>query len=336
MALILLIKKGFLAIMVCKVKCKAKLKELGEFMVNKDIEKQISEALKKVFKDPHIEFDKSHFAGGLTNYNYIMHVQGKSYVVRKPGALTDQIIDRGIEKKNNAKACDLGVNSNCLYFDEHTGIKISYFIEDSVNFAMANPYAEEQMGSVVQHLKKLHNSPSLFDNMFDFEKELIHYEKIVEDLKGDLFFDYSGIKSRLLSYQAQNIAPMLRVSCHNDTVPENFLKDNKGRTYLIDWEYSGLNDPTWDIAAYILESRLPEEEVSIFLERYYQEGISAENLLKIKFFILAQDLLWTVWALIRHYGGDDFLDYCYMRYERLRENMVKLDGLEQVPIHELY
>lgn len=322
--------------MVCKVKCKAKIKELGDFMGNKEIEKQISEALKKVFNDPHLEFDKSHFAGGLTNYNYIMEIQGKTYVVRKPGALTDQIIDRGIEKKNNATACDLGMNSTCLYFDEKTGIKISFFIEDSMNFAMANPYGLDQIHSVVQHLKKLHNSSALFENDFDFEKELIHYEQIVEGLKGDLFFDYKGIKSRLLSYQAQYIAPMLKMSCHNDTVPENFLKDQNGRTYLIDWEYSGLNDPTWDIAAYILESRLPEEEVSIFLELYYQEGISAENLLKIKYFILAQDLLWTVWALIRHYGGDDFLDYCYMRYERLRENMVLLDRLDQVPIQELY
>jgi len=37
--------------------------------------------------------------------------------------------------------------------------------------------------------------------------------------------------------------------------------------------------------------------------------------------MVAQDLLWTVWALIRHYNGEDFLDYCNIRYERFRRNV---------------
>ena len=42
--------------------------------------------------------------------------------------------------------------------------------------------------------------------------------------------------------------------CHNDLVAENFIKDDSGNLYLIDWEYSGMNDPHWDIAALFLES----------------------------------------------------------------------------------
>lgn len=306
-------------------------------MIEIDIENKITQVLRELFNDAELEFDKSRFAGGLTNYNYLMDIQGQTYVIRKPGALTDQIINRTIEKENNAVACGLGMNSECLYFDDKTGIKISYFIKDSQNFAMANPYDLSQISAVVSHLKTLHNAPALFQNHFDFEEELARYETIVESLKGDLFFDYQSIKQKLLTYQQEKIDPMAYVSCHNDTVPENFLRDGQQKTYLIDWEYAGLNDATWDLAAYILESRLPEEEVSAFLNLYYNPVGPTDSILhKIKFFVLAQDLLWTVWALIRHYGGDDFLDYCYMRYERLRENINHLDKLHEMPISKLY
>ena len=45
---------------------------------------------------------------------------------------------------------------------------------------------------------------------------------------------------------------------------------------------------------------------------------------KIRCFIMAQDLLWSIWALVRHYSGEDFLDYCYNRYNRFRRNLKAL------------
>lgn len=42
--------------------------------------------------------------------------------------------------------------------------------------------------------------------------------------------------------------------CHNDLVAENFVKGLDGKIHLIDWEYSGMNDPLWDLAALFIES----------------------------------------------------------------------------------
>jgi thiamine kinase-like enzyme len=97
--------------------------------------------------------------------------------------------------------------------------------------------------------------------------------------------------------------------------------DDAGKAYLIDWEYSGMNDPSWDVAAYILESKLSEEAIDHLILEYYGKLPEPEEILKIKCFMMVQDLLWTVWALIRHYNGDDFLDYCCFRYERFRKNI---------------
>lgn len=284
------------------------------------IENIIQKKLRTVFNDESIIFDKSRFAGGLTNYNYIMDIGGTEYVIRQPGGMTNLMIDRCVEKVNNGIALELGLNSDCIYFDELSGIKVSIFIKNSKNIAAADPSSQQSLIAVSGLMKKLHSSPKHFPNKFDWQMELSKYERIVEQLKGDFFFDYTALKGQLFEFVNKSITKTVSVPCHNDTVPENFIVDGKGKAYLIDWEYSGMNDPSWDVAAYILESRLTEESIEYLVSSYYDEP-RKEEILKIKGYMMVQDLLWTVWALIRHYNGDDFLDYCCYRYERLRKNI---------------
>lgn len=299
------------------------------------IEELVQQTLRMVFQDNSLVFDKSRFAGGLTNYNYIMKIHGIEYVIREPGGMTDQMIDRRIEKGNNAIASELGLNSACIYFDEETGIKISRYVESSRNIALANPEDPNNMREVSRLIKTIHNSPRLFSNEFNWKQELVKYEKIVEELNGSFFFDYSELKQQLLTLVKENVKQITLVPCHNDTVPENFLLCDSGKVYLIDWEYAGLNDPSWDVAAYILESRLSEEAIhQLFLE-YYGQPPAKEEIAKIKCYILAQDLLWTVWALIRHYNGDDFLEYCVFRYDRFRKNIREFSKYAEYPISEM-
>jgi thiamine kinase-like enzyme len=96
-----------------------------------------------------------------------------------------------------------------------------------------------------------------------------------------------------------------------------------------------MNDPNWDVAAYILESRLTKKSIEYLLLNYYGGIPKPEEVIKLKYYMMAQDLLWTVWALIRHYNGDDFLDYCYMRYERFRKNVKAINVTSDYSIDEM-
>jgi thiamine kinase-like enzyme len=285
------------------------------------MEDLVQEKLRVVFNDERIIFDKSRFAGGLTNYNYIMNIKGDEYVIRQPGGMTEQMIDRKIEMVNNNIASEFGINSECIYFDEVSGIKISVYIKNSKNIALSDPCSLKNLKAVSCLMKMIHSSPKHFPNIFDWKIELDKYEHIVRQLNGEFFFDYETLKKQLIDFMQIKIKNTISVPCHNDTVPENFIVDGKGRTYLIDWEYSGMNDPSWDIAAYILESRLTEEAIRYLILDYYGQLATAADILKIKSYMMAQDLLWSAWALIRHYSGDDFLDYCCNRYERFRKNI---------------
>lgn len=103
--------------------------------------------------------------------------------------------------------------------------------------------------------------------------------------------DYEEIKRYLEGLYANYLNNENLVPCHNDPVPENFLTSPSGTSYLIDWEYSGMNSIYWDIAAYILESQLPEKSIYYLLETYFNRHITNNELFKIKIYILAQDLL---------------------------------------------
>ncbi|TGE33445.1 choline kinase family protein [Desulfosporosinus sp. Sb-LF] len=285
------------------------------------MEELVQEKLRHAFHDESIVFDKSRFTGGLTNYNYIMNIKGIEYVIRQPGGMTEQIIDRKMESVNNNIASEFGVNSDCIYFDEYSGIKVSTYIKNSQNMANSDPSSPKNLESVSNIMKKIHSSPKHFSNRFDWQTELSKYELIIQQLHGGFFFDYSTLKDRLVTFVQENIKNTILAPCHNDTVPENFIIDDTGRTYLIDWEYSGMNDPCWDVAAYILESKLSAEAIHHLIQNYFSRPLTPMEELKIKSFMMAQDLLWTAWALIRHYNGDDFLGYCCIRYERFRKNI---------------
>lgn len=187
--------------------------------------------------------------------------------------------------------------------------------------AQVDPGSPQNLESVASIMKRIHSSPKHFSNRFDWQTELSKYELIVQQLNGSFFFDYTTLKDQLVTFVLNNIKSTTLTPCHNDTVPENFIIDDTGRTYLIDWEYSGMNDPYWDVAAYILESKLTAEAIQYLIQSYFGHPLTPMEELKIKGFMMAQDLLWTAWALIRHYNGEDFLEYCCVRYERFRKNI---------------
>ena len=80
--------------------------------------------------------------------------------------------------------------------------------------------------------------------------------------------------------------------CHNDAVPENFIKSKNGTIYLIDWEYSGMNDPMADFAALFLESGFSPENQDFVLAQYFGGSIPHNVYEKI----LCYQILWIIFG----------------------------------------
>ena len=272
-------------------------------------------------------------AGGMTNKNYKVDIGGQAYILRVAGAGTKSMISRGNEKANSIIGGILGLNTDTLYFNEETGTKVSRLIENAETLNPTTAKKEENMEIVAQLLKKLHFSCVDFDNEFNVFREIEKYEKLVADVNGRYYDDeYPIIRRKVMALEdvLEDIGRD-RYTCHNDTVPENFIK-GADRNYLIDWEYAGMNDPMWDIAGHIIECDFNKDEEDLFKNKYFsidydlKKGSDKPSPVqeeKILLFKICQDFLWSIWTVYKEAKGVSFGDYGPMRYERAKQNVEK-------------
>ena len=266
--------------------------------------------------------------GGMTNKNYKAFVNDKAYIVRIPGLGTSSMINRRDEMINSKLAADEGIDAKILFFDEESGVKIAELIEGAETLNPATAKKKENMELVVGALRTLHNSEIKMENRFNVFEKIEDYESLVKKVNGTLFEDYYEIKTRVLKLEkvledhGMEIKP-----CHNDTVPENFVKDINERMYLIDWEYSGLNDPMWDLAAHSIECDFSEDDEELFLNLYFNNLIEDKHKIRILVYKICQDFLWSIWTILKEAQGDDFGTYGIDRYNRGKKNLELLDKI---------
>ena len=264
-------------------------------------------------------------AGGLTNNNYKVNVDGDYYIVRVPGVGTEKMISRKYEMINSKLASEQGINVDIAYFNEESGIKISKFIEDAETLTNRSSKKQENMKLVSQIIKQLHESSIVFENEFNVFEEIELYEDIINQLNGKYFDDYIIVKEKVMNLKALIKEYGARyVPSHNDTLPDNFVKDTNGRLYLIDWEYSGINEEMWDLAAHTLEAEFSEEEEREFLRYYFGREATREERVRLLINKICQDFLWAIWTLIKEAEGEDFGTYGIDRYNRAKINLNNL------------
>ena len=112
--------------------------------------------------------------------------------------------------------------------------------------------------------------------------------------------------------------------CHNDALYENFIKTVDGTIYLIDWEYSGMNDPMADFAALFIEAGFTNENQDYMLMKYFEGDIPNNVYQKIFCYQILWDCLWAQWTVIKEAKGDDFGTYGKDRYFRAINNLKKI------------
>ncbi|MDR5588581.1 MULTISPECIES: NTP transferase domain-containing protein [Clostridium] len=267
-------------------------------------------------------------AGGMTNKNYRICVKGKRYILRIAGIGTESMISRKNEMFNSSIASERGYNVETPYFNVETGIKISTFIENAETLTPRSVKKEENLKQVTRILRNLHEDNEFpMKNEFNVFRELEKYEDILKNSHGEFFDDYDEVRERFMKLE-QILKELDRVfvPSHNDLVSENLVKDTEGRIYLIDWEYSGINDDMWDLAALSLENSFSEDDIELMFRLYFNGEADENSRKRLLIHQISQDLLWAVWTLIKENEGDDFGTYGIDRYNRVKENLNKLEA----------
>ncbi|MGX7112120.1 choline/ethanolamine kinase family protein [Gemella cuniculi] len=289
------------------MKCRKEVFDLKQLIKNK-ISKLLSDAEEIVSVER---------LGGMTNNNYLVETTNKKYIVKFFGKGTEKLINRETEKNNLNKLKGLELDVKNYIFDVEAGIKVNEYIEDATTFDAH--YLKARTKEVADILQKVHGSEKILDGEFKVFEEIKKYESLIE---GNVDYAYyEKIREKVFSLEKHlEQLGVDKKSCHIDLVPENFIEDRSGRVYLIDWEYSAMNDPMWDLAALFLESGFRKSEEGNFL-KYYCSEKTPVSIAKIMIYKILQDFLWSLWTIYKEEQGDDFGTYGQDRYNRCLKNL---------------
>ncbi len=263
--------------------------------------------------------------GGMTNQNYLVKTTNKQYIVKFFGKGTEKLINRQDEKYNLELLKDLDLDVKNYLFDIEAGIKVNEYIESAITLDSTS--IKTKFDKIAPILQTIHASGKELRGEFAPFEEIKKYESLIEEKIP--YANYEAVREEVFSLE-KRLADLGvdRKSCHIDLVPENFIESPQGRLYLIDWEYSSMNDPMWDLAALFLESEFTRQEEEDFLSHYESEQtpVSRE---KIAIYKILQDTIWSLWTVYKEEQGADFGDYGVNRYQRAVKGLSYYGGSDE-------
>jgi thiamine kinase-like enzyme len=263
--------------------------------------------------------------GGLTNLVYRIDCGERRYALRIPGKGTEAYIDRKVEMHNAHVAARAGVTAEVIHADSASGILLTVYIDDCVTMT-PREFARRE-GSAARAgraLKRMHDCAEAFEFRFELFVMIDDYLAILDERKAELPAGYAGVVEAAAPVRAAlERNPAKLAPCHCDPLCENFLDDGE-RMWIVDWEYSGMNDPLWDLGDLSVEAGFSAGQDAEMMRAYCgREPLPAETGRMIIYKAMC-DLLWTLWGLIQHSDGnpaEDFWAYSIGRFERCKALM---------------
>jgi thiamine kinase-like enzyme len=261
-------------------------------------------------------------AAGLTNQNFRAQVDGRPFFMRLPGASTDLLaVDRANELHNTRAAAEAGIGPTLVAHDPQSGAFALEWIDGRTmsNAAFAEPGTPER---IAEALRKLHGGPRFRDD-FDMVRLSLYYLRVVDERGFRIpegYREHMGAIPRIEAALAAH--PLPTVPCHNDLLAENYLDDGD-RLWIVDYEYSGNNDPTFELGNTAQELQFDaarqEELCAAYFgpERFEREG--AALLARMRLQMIMSDVGWTLWAAIQDAISPidyDFWGWARERWER--------------------
>ena len=265
----------------------------------------------------------------LTNVCYKVTIGGVAYVLRLAGEGTSDYIDRSAEEYNARVAAAAGVGAEVVYFDARDGTMVTRFIEGvSMN---AGEGFDRDPGAPVRAalaLERVHRLGEVFRHRFDVFAAIEEYLGLLRERRTPLPESYHEVEWKARAVRrALEAFPVPLVPCHNDPWPGNFL-DAGGRIYLVDWEYSGMNDPMWDLGNLSVEAGFGPEQDRTMMEAYCGGTAAPAAYSRLEVYKAMSDLHWSLWGFVQHEKGnpaEDFWGYALGRLERCKARMSSAD-----------
>jgi len=256
--------------------------------------------------------------GGLTNHNYRVRTASNDVVVRISPASTGLLaVDREHEYHNSLAAASTGVGADVVDYLPGQGVLVVAFIPEAITYDDSAVAAN--LTRVAASVRRLHAGPA-FANRFDIFAIQRRYLDIMRDNAfrlPDGYGELLPVASRM--EVALAVHPEDLVPCHNDLLAANFLDDGLA-VRIVDYEYSGANEPGFEIGNIAQEAHLSTEQLAALVAAYYGRA-DAGLIARATLWGIASAYAWTLWGTIQsglEAGDFDFWAWSMDKFDRAR------------------
>jgi thiamine kinase-like enzyme len=260
-------------------------------------------------------------AGGMTNSNYRVTTAHGDYVVRIAAGESGELgIDRGNEHVNSLRAWRGGVGVRVTARLLEPAALVVEFVSGRT-LAPAD-FADERRVSVLAALLRRLHACEPFERDFDMVLVQRRYLEIVAAQGYPLPEDYGAYADRarrlgeVLARTRSATAP-----CHNDLMPGNFIEANGpgSQIWLVDYEYSGNNDPCYDLGDAINELELDAARTEQLVTEYHGSP-NPRELARARLSSLQSKYGWSLWGSIRigATGDPEIIEWAHALWARAR------------------
>jgi thiamine kinase-like enzyme len=261
--------------------------------------------------------DLSPLPGGLTNHNYRVALPSGTPAVVRMSTDSDSAlaIDRYAEFRNATTAAAQAVGPRVLGCDPDAGISVVEWV-DARTLTAQDVDDSSTLERIAHTCRQLHAGPR-FGNDFDMSAVQHRYLGIVRAHGYRLpatYLDFLTVADDIAA--ALRLRQPRRQPCHNDLLPANIL-DNGARLWLIDYEYSGNNDPCFELGNLWSEAELPLPRLGEVVA-YYVGAESREHTARARLWAALARYGWTLWASIQQSVSPvdfDFWSWGLAKYE---------------------
>ena len=257
--------------------------------------------------------------GGLTNRAYCVRVDGTPHFVSIPGLKSELLaIERAAEIANTQAAAETGIAPRVLDQIPETGVLVTEFLAGRT-LSKADMHATGMPTRLAQAVRQLHTARP-FANDFDLFRLTRTYGEVLT-ANGFAFPRDFEVERPLLAEMenAVNAHRLTPAPCSNDLVPENLIDDG-GRLWIVDYGYSGNNDPCSELGNACCEADYNEDEMSELCSAYFG-ALQPRLIARMHLYAIMSDVAWSLWSVIQDHLSDlpvDFGAYGSQRWERAK------------------